>query len=110
MSTNIGSLRERVQVQAATVTRDAYNAELLTWATAATVWAKVGERGGREPLIADRPVMVVSYEVTLRYPVVGLTVTHKHRLVWRGKTLSVDTVTPNQTQGTVTLRCVEVEA
>lgn len=104
-----GELRERVEIQTATVTRDAYNAELLTWATVATVWAKVQERGGREPLIADRPTMVVSYEVTLRYPVAGVTVTHKHRLLWRGKTLSVDTVTPNTAQGIVTLRCVEVD-
>ena len=105
--TAIGDLRERVEIQAATVTRGDFNEEILTWATSATVWAKVVERGGREPMAADRPVMVVSYEVTIRS---GQTVTHKYRLLWRGKTLAMDTVTPLVAQGLIVLRCVEVEA
>ena len=72
----------------------------------ATVWAKVVERGGREPVIADRPVMVVSYEVTMRS---GVTVTHKDRLSWRSKTLAIDTVTPLPADGLLVLRCLEVE-
>lgn len=102
-----GELRERVEIQAATVTRGDFNEEVLTWTTAATVWAKVTERGGREPLAADRPVMVVSYEVTIRS---GPTVTHKHRLVWRSKTLGIDTVTPLTAQGLIVLRCLEMDA
>lgn len=103
----IGKLRERVEIQAATVTRGDFNEEILTWATTATVWAKVVERGGREPLLADRPVMVVSYEVTIRS---CPTVSHKHRLLWRGKTLGIDTVTPLVAQGLIVLRGIEVEA
>lgn len=102
-----GEMRERVEIQAATVTRGDFNEEVLAWATTVTVWAKVVERGGREPLAADRPVMVVSYEVTIRS---GATVTHKHRLVWRSKTLGIDTVTPLVAQGLIVMRCLEVEA
>lgn len=57
----------------------------------AAIWAKVVERGGREPLLADRPVMLVSYEVTIR---TGIPATHKDRVKWCGKTLTIDTVTP----------------
>ncbi|MCB0147157.1 MAG: head-tail adaptor protein, partial [Caldilineaceae bacterium] len=70
-----------------------------------TVWAKVTERGGREPQLADRPVMLISYEVVIR---AGVTVTHSDRLTWGGKVLAIDTVTPLP-QGYITLRCMEVE-
>lgn len=99
-------LRERVTIQSATATRDAYNAEVLTWADVSTVWAKVVERGGREPVLADRPVMLVSYEVTIR---AGATVTHQDRLIWRTKTLAIDTVTPLPADGLIVLRCLEAE-
>ena len=101
-----GDMRERVAIQTSTATRDEFNAEVLSWATTTTVWAKVVERGGREPVIADRPVMVVSYEVTIRS---GVTVTHRDRLLWRSKTLAIDTVTPLPADGLIVLRCLEVE-
>ena len=100
-------LRERVTIQQATATRDEYNAEILTWSTMATVWARVLERGGREPVLADRPVMLIAYEVTIRD---GVTVTHGQRVVWRSKTLNVETVTPLPADGLIMLRCMEVTA
>lgn len=102
-----GDLREQIALQQATATRDAYNAEVLTWSTVATVWARVLERGGREPVLADRPVMLISYEVTIRD---GVTVTHGQRVIWRGKTLGIDTVTPLPADGLIVLRCLEVDA
>ncbi len=101
-----GDLNEQVTIQTATVTRGTANAEVITWADVATVWAKIVERGGREPLLADRPVMLVSYEVTIR---AGVTVTHADRLTWGDKTLAIDTVTPYRAQGAIVLRCMEVE-
>ena len=101
-----GELTEEVTIQTATVTRGTANAEVVSWADVATVWAKVVERGGREPILADRPVMLVSYEVTIR---AGVTVTHSDRLTWGDKTLAIDTVTPYRTQGKIVLRCMEVE-
>ena len=102
-----GELNEQVQIRTATVVRDAFGGEVQGWSTVATVWAKIVERGGREPVLADRPVMVVSYEVTIRD---GVTVTHKERLTWGSKTLMVDTVTPHRTDGMIVLRCIEAEA
>lgn len=101
-----GDLNERVTIQTATVTRGTANAEVVSWADVATVWAKIVERGGREPLLADRPIMVVAYEVTIR---AGVTVTHSDRLVWGDKTLAIDTVTPRRADGVIVLRCLEVE-
>jgi head-tail adaptor len=102
-------LRERVELQSATVTIGAdFNEEILAWATVATVWAQVVERGGREPILADRPVMVVSYEVTIR--AITPTPTHLHRLLWRTKVLSIEAVTPLPSGGLLVLRCLEASA
>lgn len=106
MPTLISDLRERVTIYTATTTRDAYNAEIVTWAAGSTVWASVKERGGREVLVTDRPVMYVGYEIEIRD---GVTVDHNDRLVWGSKTLSVETVTPLQAQGMIRLRCLEVD-
>jgi SPP1 family predicted phage head-tail adaptor len=103
----ISDLRERVAIQSATVARDAYNAETLTWATSSTVWAAVRERGGREVLITDRPTMIVGYEVTIRD---GVTIDNHDRLVWGSKTLGIESVTPLQAQGLIVMRCLEVGA
>lgn len=100
-----GKLDQRVTIQRASVTRDAYGAETLNWADAVTVPAQVRERGGREPLLADRPVMVVAFEVTIRS---GWNVTHQDRLVWGPLTLQVETATPLP-RGFQTLRCLQVE-
>lgn len=104
-----GDLRERVEIQAATVTRGDFGEEILTWATTATVWAQVYEwsgRGAREVMLTDSPTMVVGYEVKVR---AGVTVTHKHRLLWRSKVLDIHTVTPLPGQGLIVLRCLEAE-
>lgn len=100
-----GDLREYVTLRTATATRDAYGVETIVWTDSATVAARVTERGGREPLLADRPVMVVSYEVVIR---AGLAVSHADRLVWRGLTLQIETVTPLPV-GFQTLRCLAIE-
>ena len=100
-----GKLDQRVTIQRASATRDAYGAEALTWSEVATVPAQVRERGGREPLLADRPVMVVAFEVTIR---AGFNVTHQDRLVWETLTLQVETATPLP-RGFQTLRCLQVE-
>lgn len=105
-----GDLRERVAIQRATSTRDEYNAEVLSWTTAASVWAQVVERGGRAPLLAERPVMVVSYEVTLRAPLPdGSALSQHDRLLWRGKVLAIEVVTPLASAGLVVARCLEAE-
>lgn len=104
-----GAMNERVTIQTATVTLGAdFNDEILTWpadGVGTTVWARVRARGGREPLIADRPVMLVGYEVTIRS---GQTVTNKQRLQWRGKTLGIESVTPNPAIGETVITCLEV--
>ena len=105
-----GELNERITIQAATVTLGTdFNEEILTWpadGTGTTVWAKVTPRGSREPILADRPVMVVGYEIVIRS---GTTVTNANRVQWRGKNLSVESVVPNAAAGFMMLQCIEAD-
>lgn len=108
----IGKLRERVEIQTAIVTRDDYNAERISWPPAGAglvISAMVKEYGGREPVMADREVMLVSYEVTVRYSGLTAAISHRDRVLWRGKTLSIETVTPVRANGVIILRCLEVQ-
>ena len=47
---DVGRLRDRVTIKTRSVARDAYGAEVVTWATLATVWASVETLSGREYL------------------------------------------------------------
>lgn len=101
-----GELNELVTIKSATVTRDAYNQEKFVWdQTVGTTWAKVRVLNAREPIIADRPMMVAGYEVELRAEV---SITRANRVEWRGKQLQIETVTPNVANGTNVVACLEV--
>lgn len=56
MTLAAGRLRDRVMIQAKSVTRDAYGGEIVTWGTLATVWALVESLSGREYLAANQGV------------------------------------------------------
>lgn len=103
-----GDLRQRITIQTAAVTRDAFGAETITWHDGPTLWAQIIEKGGREPLLADRPVMIVGYEITVRYTAITAALTHLHRLRWEQKILQIETVTPERTTGCVRLRSLEI--
>ena len=49
-----GRLRDRVTIQTKSITRDAYGAEVVTWAALATVWASVESLSGREYMAAQQ--------------------------------------------------------
>jgi len=83
-----GSLRYRIQIQAATEGADAMGGVTETWSTAATVWGSVRDLSGRELMQGEGTEAHTSVEVIMRW---NSTVTAKHRLrvqrpdttVWR---------------------------
>ena len=67
-----GTLRERVTIQAATVSPDSYGEPIKTWANLATnptVWASVGSRASGERFISGGEQLManVSHTVRIRY-------------------------------------------
>ena len=65
-----GSLRQRVTLQTKSITRDSFNAEVITWIplpTAPTVWASVVPVSGREFIEQDAAGAQVAFKVTIRW-------------------------------------------
>jgi SPP1 family predicted phage head-tail adaptor len=62
-----GSLRHRVTIQQATVTRDAIGGEVKTWEAVADRWASVEPLTGREFFSAQQEGAQLSARIRLRY-------------------------------------------
>lgn len=103
---NAGEMRERVDLRTSTKVRDEFNAAKETWSTVATVWASVREVSSREQIAAGRPAQLSVYDVEIRTG--GTVPNHKEQLLWRGKTLLIETVTVLQADGMIHMRCQEV--
>lgn len=103
-----GRLRERVTIQAETVTRDASGEELLAWGDEATVWASVTPGASNERYLASagQRVAEVTHTVRIRYKT-GLT--PKKRLVWETTRILkiISVIDPDMRNRTIVLLCSE---
>ncbi len=81
-----GSLRDRVTLQAKSVTRDAMGGEVITWTDQASVWANAKPLRGREYFAAHQEQAEISIKFTIRY-LSG--VTSNWRVLWRGQQYDV---------------------
>jgi SPP1 family predicted phage head-tail adaptor len=103
-----GQLRERVGLQTKTTAPDSQGGRVPTWATHVTVRARVGSDGGSsEDVTVEQLVATVAYTVTLRY---RTTVAAGHRVVWKGQTLQIHSVTHDERRRWTVLRCSQVQA
>lgn len=82
-------MRDRVTIQARTVTQGAAGAPALAWSDVATVWAKVEPLDGTEQQQAGRVAADMTHRVTVRY-YAGLT--PKHRLLLGSRALNISSV------------------
>ncbi|MBC8048819.1 MAG: phage head closure protein [Chitinophagales bacterium] len=67
MSARAGQMRRRVIIEAPERAGDGAGGFTETWASVATVWARVRARGGLERMRADRLASVVSHDITIRW-------------------------------------------
>lgn len=100
-----GELRERIQLQAKQVTRDTFGAEVITWVTQATVWARVTAVSGDEAVTLSQEAATMTHQVVIRY-YDGLTPVM--RVLWRGRVLEIRSVIPDEKRQQMTLLCSEV--
>ena len=86
-----GELRERITIQQKTtpVARDGFGGETITWATLATVWAKVEALSGREFIGMGRQEAAGTHKVTLRE---RDDVTPAMRIAWGVQILQIEAV------------------
>lgn len=64
---NIGSLRNKIELQSYTSTADAVGQPIKTYSTYSTVWAHIRPMSGRELMNAEQPVGEITHQVTIRY-------------------------------------------
>ena len=103
---SIGDLQHRVALQTQASTRDAFGAQIGTWTTWVTVWAKVEAPGSGTELIAQqRAEAILAHTVTIRY---REGVVPSMRAVWRGKTMEIRSVAPDNDLRWLVLECREV--
>jgi len=86
-------LGERVTIQAPTEIRSPMGEVTLSWASAGTVWAYVEGMASRDILQAQQANVVATHKIIIRYKA---SVTIQHRIVWRGKTMEIASVTERQ--------------
>lgn len=81
-----GDLNLRVALEIATVTRDTYGAEILTWRNLATVWASKEHKTSRKFYAAQKINAEITDLFTIRYRA-GMTT--RLRVTYDGKTYNI---------------------
>lgn len=99
-----GTMRHRVTIKANTPGQDDYGAATESWGTVATVWAEVRGLSGSEALGSGRVQATTTYRVWMRY---RSDVTPAQRLVWGSVTLSILSVSPDNSRTMLELICEE---
>jgi len=104
MAIRSGELTHRMAIQAETTVMDAGGEWVPTWATVATVWAKLWAKSGQERQMARANQAVVSHGVLMRsFP--GLTTAH--RLAMGTRTFAI-TFVNDTVPGQLTLDATEI--
>jgi SPP1 family predicted phage head-tail adaptor len=88
-----GMLNERITLQAPQETRNRMGEVQLEWSDVATVWGSIQGLTTRDLLQAQQANVIATHRVVLRH-YDGLT--HEYRIVWRGRTMEVASVTDRE--------------
>lgn len=104
---NIGKLDRRIVIQKRSLTRDAANTKVETWADHATVWAEyVTQRGKESPIAgADRSQEFQQFRIRFREITPG-----DHRIVYKGKTYDITAIAEEGRSHSLLIDCNSIEA
>lgn len=104
---DIGKMRERVTIKAPTEVRSRSGETTLNWdTTVATVWASVEGLSSRDIIQAQQANVVASHRIRIRH---RTDVTHEHRVVWRGVTMEIASVTDRMDRAVLEILAREVQ-
>lgn len=88
---DIGRMKERVTIKSPTTNRSRSGETTLSFDTSlATVWAAVDGLSSRDIMQAQQANVIATHKIRIRY---RDDVSHTHRIVWRGRTMEVASVT-----------------
>lgn len=102
---HIGRMHDRITIQSPTESYSPSGETTLSWSTFAEVWASVDGLSSRDIMQAQQANVIASHRVRIRH-MDG--VTHLQRVVWRGKTMEVASVTDRDNRTLLELLVREV--
>lgn len=100
-----GQMRERVTLQAPADVRSLTGEATLSWTDEATVWADVQGLSARDLFQAQQANVIATHRMIIRF---RASVTSQYRVVWRGKTMEVASVSEQENRSKMTLLVREV--
>ena len=99
-----GELRERVTVQIASESTNAFGETVLTWSDSTSVWASVQGLSSREYFVLGQQLSSVTHRVRLRHL---SELTPKMRFAWRNRTLEIVSLLEHGNRSEHEAICVE---
>jgi SPP1 family predicted phage head-tail adaptor len=103
----IGKMRDRVTIKSPAEIRSPSGETTLNWdTTVATVWAAADGLSARDILQAQQANVIATHRFRIRY---RSDVSHTHRLIWRGKTMEIASVSERDTRQTLEILAREVQ-
>ena len=100
-----GRMNERVSLLAPTEMRSPRGEATLSWTTDATEWASVDGLSSRDILQAHQADVVASHRIRIRH---RASVTYQYRVLWRGRTMEVASITDRDDRTAMELLVREV--
>jgi SPP1 family predicted phage head-tail adaptor len=92
MTIDIGKMKYRVTIQSPTEVRGRSGQTTLDWdTTVATVWASVEGLSSRDIIQAQQANVIATHRIRIRK---RDDVAHTHRVIWKGRTMEIASVTP----------------
>ena len=91
-------------MQSPTATQNEFGEEVITWATAATVWARVTTKTGDETIEASRASASLTHEIKAR---TRSDVVPTWRVLWGTRVLEIAAAVPDNAGREMTLICSE---
>jgi hypothetical protein len=104
---NIGLMNERISVKAPQEVRSSSGETTLNWdMTVATVWASVDGLSTRDIMQAQQSNVMATHRIRIRH---RNDVLHTHRIIWRGRTMEIASVTDREGRGMLEILAREVQ-
>ena len=104
MGISAGSLRDQVQIQAATSSGDGAGGAIKTWSTFATVWAAITPISGGEAFAQGLARNTQFYRVTIRF---RSDVSAANRIMWGTLPLNIRSASDPDRRGEALVMTVE---
>lgn len=101
-----GKMNRRITLQRATVVRNAFNDEIETWGTLATVWAQRHDVSAAEGFRAQEVGAELTARFTIRYSATVASLNPRDRLLYGGRIFNITGVREKDMNRWLEVDCV----